>query len=93
VLFPTLFAPAFLVTIIGGFDLTIAVYVGIAATFQSGYVPFEPSKCQNAETWGISSNGVSSFFHVAGTLNPSRNSAEKVCQDFVKERRDATGIV
>ena len=91
--FPTMLAPAFLVTIIGAFDLTIAVHIGIAAAIQSAYIPHSFSACQQAETWHVLDNSTLSFFHVAGALNPTPIPAGKVCHDFVKERQNAIALV
>jgi hypothetical protein len=85
VFIPTIFAPAFLATIIGVFDLTIAVHLAFVATLQSCYIPHTFSECQNAETWQVSGNGTLSFFHVASTLGVPHTTAEEVCQRFVLE--------
>lgn len=70
----------------GLFDLAITTFLGMATYYQTGYSPHHYSTCKwgGAEVWQVP-NGTDSFFTVAGALNKTRSSAERMCRDYVEE--------
>jgi hypothetical protein len=89
---PTVIAPSPFVFLIGVFDLVITVYVGIATTLLSGYLPHSEAGCRLAETWHVR-NGNGSFFNVTGTFNATTISAENVCTEWVEEWRYGIAVL
>jgi hypothetical protein len=83
-----------LVFAVGIFDTAIATMLGIAAHAQTTHQPhtFKACKFGGAETWGVP-NGTESFFTVAGRLNHTVSSAERMCRDYVQEWQYSISIV
>ncbi|OCL05466.1 hypothetical protein AOQ84DRAFT_355945 [Glonium stellatum] len=91
---PNCMFPNALVFMVGLVDSVFTVMMAIAAHLQTGYSPHSYSDCRHgtAETWQVP-QGTPSFFHVAGQLNATKASAEKMCLDYVEEWKYGIAMV
>ncbi|KAF2806448.1 uncharacterized protein BDZ99DRAFT_573960 [Mytilinidion resinicola] len=91
---PNIIFPGPLVFLVGVFDTAIATMLSLALNSQTKHSPHTFGTCKwgGAETWQVP-NGTESFFTVAGRLNSTVASSERMCRDYVQEWKYSMAIV